>query len=57
MCCHLNVKFQGQMVKHIPRRRSEDIIKRDPKDIGWEGVEWINLIQDKDMYRAVLTRQ
>jgi len=39
-------------VKSFPRRRSEDIIKRDLKDIGWEGVEWINLAQDKDRYQA-----
>ena len=43
-------------VEIIPRRRSEVIIKRDPKDIGWEGVEWINLVQDNDRYQAVLTR-
>jgi len=43
-------------LKSIPTCRSEDIIKRDPKDIGWEGVEWINLVQDKDRYQAVLAR-
>jgi hypothetical protein len=44
-------------VKSIPRRRSEDIVKRDPKDISWKGVEWINLVQVKDRYQAVLTWQ
>ena len=27
----------------------EDYSKMDLKEIGWEGVEWINLSEDKDI--------
>jgi hypothetical protein len=30
-----------------PRRRWEDNIRNDIKDIGWEGFDWIDLVQDK----------
>ena len=29
------------------RRRCEDNIRKDIKDIGWEGFEWTDLVQDK----------
>jgi hypothetical protein len=31
-----------------PRRRWEDGIKTDLKEIGWGGVEWMRLAQDRD---------
>jgi len=31
-----------------PRRRWEDNIIKDLREIGWEGLEWIHLAQDKD---------
>jgi hypothetical protein len=31
-----------------PRRVWEDNIKTDLRDIGWGGVEWIDLVQDRD---------
>ena len=31
-----------------PRRRSEDNIKTNLKEIGWEFVDWIDLAQDMD---------
>jgi hypothetical protein len=37
-----------------PRRRWEDGIKVDLRDIGWGGVEWIHLAQDRDRWRAVV---
>jgi len=30
-----------------PRRKWEDNIKIDPKEIGWKGVGWIHLAQDR----------
>jgi hypothetical protein len=35
-------------------RRWEDNIRMDLREIGWEGVEWIHLAQDRDQWRAVL---
>jgi hypothetical protein len=37
-----------------PRRRLEDNIKIDLKDVGWGGVDWIDLAQDRDRWRAFL---
>jgi hypothetical protein len=31
-----------------PMRKCEDNIKIDLKGIEWEGVDWINLLQDRD---------
>jgi hypothetical protein len=38
-----------------PRRRWEDGITMDVREIGWGGfVEWIQLAQDRDRWRAVV---
>jgi hypothetical protein len=37
-----------------PRRRRENGIKIDLREIGWGGVEWIHLAQDRDRWRAVV---
>jgi hypothetical protein len=31
-----------------PRRRSVDNIKMDLREIGWVGMDWIDLAQDRD---------
>jgi hypothetical protein len=36
-----------------PRRRWEDGIKIDLRDIGWGG-GWIHLAQDRDRWRAIV---
>jgi hypothetical protein len=35
-----------------PRRRWEDNIKMDPQDVGWGGMGWIGVAQDRDIWRA-----
>jgi hypothetical protein len=37
-----------------PRRRWEDGIKMDLEEIGWGGVEWIHLAQDRDRWQALV---
>jgi hypothetical protein len=37
-----------------PRRRWEDNIKIDLKEIVLEGVHWIHLLQDRDRWRALM---
>jgi hypothetical protein len=37
-----------------PRRRWVDNIKMDLLDIGWGGVGWIGLAQDRDKWRALV---
>jgi hypothetical protein len=36
-----------------PRHRWVDNIKMDLLEIGWGGVDWIGLVQDKDKWRAL----
>jgi hypothetical protein len=37
-----------------PRRRWVDNIKMDVLEIGWGGVDWIDLAQDTDKWRALV---
>jgi hypothetical protein len=37
-----------------PRRRWEDQIKMDLREISWEGEEWIHVAQDRDWWQAVV---
>jgi hypothetical protein len=36
-----------------PRRRWEDNIKMDLREVGW-GMDWINPAQDRDRWRALV---
>jgi hypothetical protein len=47
-------KPEGKRPLGRPRRRWEDGIKMDLVEIGWWGVEWIHLAQDRDRWRAVV---
>jgi hypothetical protein len=53
-CKVLIRKPQGKRPLERPRRRWEDITRKDLREIGWEGVEWIHLVQNKDHWRAVV---
>jgi hypothetical protein len=37
-----------------PRPKWEDNIRTDLRAIGWEGVEWLHLAQDKDQWRVLV---
>jgi hypothetical protein len=37
-----------------PRRRWVDNIKIDLREIGWDGMNWIDLTQDRDQWRALV---
>jgi hypothetical protein len=37
-----------------PRRRWLDNIKIDLREIGWDGVDWVDLAQDRDQWRALV---
>jgi hypothetical protein len=37
-----------------PRHRWEDGIIMDLREIGWRSVEWIQLVQDRDRWRALV---
>jgi hypothetical protein len=47
-------KSEGKRPLERPRRRWENGIKMDVREISWWGVEWIHLAQDGDRWRAVV---
>ena len=48
----LVVKPEGKRRLGKPRRRWEDNIKMDLQEVGCGGMEWIELAQDRDRWRA-----
>jgi hypothetical protein len=40
-----------------PRRMWEDNIKMDIKGIEWGGIDWIDLAQDRDQWRALVNTE
>jgi hypothetical protein len=47
-------KSEGKRPLGRPRRRCKDNIKIDLTEIGWGGMDWIDLAQDRDQWRAVV---
>jgi hypothetical protein len=47
-------KPEGRRPLGRPRRRWVDNIKIDLREIGWYGVNWIDLAQDRDQWRALV---
>ncbi|KAJ4451323.1 hypothetical protein ANN_02785, partial [Periplaneta americana] len=48
----LVVRPEGKRLLERPRRRWEDNIKMDLREVGYDGRDWINLAQDRDQWRA-----
>jgi hypothetical protein len=46
-------KAEGKRPLGRPRRRWEDI-RMDLREIGWGGVDWIDLAEDRDQWRALV---
>jgi hypothetical protein len=47
-------KPEGKRPLGRPRRRWVDNIKMDLLEIGWNGLDWIALAQDRDKWRALV---
>jgi hypothetical protein len=45
-------KPEGRRPLGRPRHRWVDSIKMDVREIGWDGIDWIDLAQDRDQWRA-----
>jgi hypothetical protein len=48
-------KPEGKRPLIIPRRKLVDDIKMDLREIGWGGMDWIDLAQDRDQWRALVS--
>jgi hypothetical protein len=47
-------KPEGKRPLGRPRRRWVDSIKMDLGEIEWDGVDWIELGQDRDQWKALV---
>ena len=47
-------KPEGKRPLRRPRSRWEDNIKMDLQELGCGGMDWIELAQDRDRYRALV---
>jgi hypothetical protein len=47
-------KPEGRRSLRRPRRRCVDNIKMDLREIGWDGVDWVDMAQDRDQWRALV---
>jgi hypothetical protein len=48
-------KLEGRRPLGRPRRRWEDNIRMDPWEVGCERVDWMELAQDRDRWRALVS--
>ena len=48
-------KPEGKSPLGRPRRRSEDNIVIDLEEVGCEGMDWIDLAQDRNRWRALVS--
>jgi hypothetical protein len=46
--------LEGKRPLGRPRHRWVDNIKMDFREIEWDGVDWIDTVQDKDQWRALV---
>jgi len=47
-------KPEGKTSLGRARHRWEDNTKMDHQEVGWEGMDWIDLAQDRDRWRALV---
>jgi hypothetical protein len=46
---------EGKRPLGRPRRRWVDNIKMELREIGWDGMDWIDLARDRDQWRALVS--
>jgi hypothetical protein len=47
-------KPEGKRPLGRPGRRWVDNIKMDLREIGWDGVDWVDMAQDRDQWMALV---
>jgi hypothetical protein len=48
-------KPEGRRPSGRPRRRWENNIKMHLREVGWEGIESVDLAQNRDRWRALVS--
>jgi hypothetical protein len=54
LCKVLVVKSERRRPLGKPKRRREDNIRMDLKEIEWDGMDWIGLAHDRDQWRSLV---
>jgi hypothetical protein len=49
----MHIGYWWESQKGRPRHRWVDNIKMDLREIGWDGVDWMDTAQDRDQWRAL----
>jgi hypothetical protein len=44
----------GKRQLERPRRRYVNNIKMNLREIGWDGMNWIDVVRDREQYRALV---
>jgi hypothetical protein len=52
VCRILMGKLEGKRPLGKPRRKWKDNIRIDLRQVGWDVMDWIDLAQDRDQWRA-----
>jgi len=50
-------RTDGQRPLDRPRHRCDDNITMDLQDVGWRGLDWIDLAQNRDGWQAVVNAE
>jgi hypothetical protein len=45
---------EGRRPLGRPSNRWEDSIRMDLREVGWEGVDWMHLAQDRDQWQTLV---
>jgi hypothetical protein len=45
---------EGKRLLGRPRRRCLDNVKMDLREIGWDGIDWIDFAKDRDQWKALV---
>jgi hypothetical protein len=53
-CRILGGKSEGKRPLGSPKHGRVDNIKMDLREIGWDGMDWIGLVVDRDQWRALV---
>jgi hypothetical protein len=54
VCKILVGRPEGRRLLRRPRHRWEDNIKMDLQEMGWGGMDWIGLAEDRDRWLALV---
>jgi hypothetical protein len=50
----MHIGYWWESQKERLRRRRVDNIKMDRREIGWDSMDWIDVAQDRDQWRALV---